>query len=36
MSEVNKVIALMQALQYCVPISKELQAKLFHRIINLN
>lgn len=33
---VHKLHALKQALKYCQPISKELQTKLFHRIINLN
>lgn len=33
---VHKINALKQALKYCNPISKELQTKLFHRVINLN
>lgn len=33
---VNKLIALQKALKYCEPISKELQLKLYQRIINLN
>ena len=33
---VDKLIALQKALKYCNPISKELQTKLFHRIINQN
>lgn len=36
MKEVSKILALKRALKFCNPISKELQKKLFHRIINLN
>ena len=33
---VHKLQALKEALKYCEPISQELQAKLFHRLFDLN
>ena len=33
---INKIIALEKALRHCNPISNELHAKLYTKIINLN